>query len=306
MLIHPQFDPVAIYLGPVSVRWYGLMYLFAFISANLLGRWRVRQPYVAAQGWQAQDIDDLLLHGVLGTVIGGRLGYVLFYKADFYFANPLEIFKVWQGGMSFHGGLLGVMVAMLLFAYQRKRPWLQVMDLIAPLVPLGLAAGRLGNFINGELWGRVADPQAWWAVVFPQAAQQDRSWLFTHPQQITLDLLSALTKYQGLPRHPSQLYEMALEGFLLFIVLWWFTRRPRPMGAVSAVFLIGYAGARCLIELAREPDDFLGTLAFGLSMGQWLSLPMLAIGIALLGWSYMRVGRTGHSQAATSPSNKIH
>ncbi len=303
MLIHPQFDPIAISLGPVSVRWYGLMYLFAFVSANLLGRWRVRQPHVAAQGWQAQDIDDLLLYGVLGTVLGGRLGYVLFYKADFYFTHPLEIFKVWQGGMSFHGGLLGVMAAMLIFAYQRKRPWLQVMDLIAPLVPLGLAAGRLGNFINGELWGRVTDSNAWWSMVFPQAAQQDRSWLLAHPKQITFDLLSVLTNYHGLPRHPSQLYEMVLEGLLLFIILWCFARRPRPLGAVSAVFLIGYASARCVIELAREPDDFLGVLAFGLSMGQWLSVPMLALGIVLLGWSYKRAGP---SQAVTSSSNKAH
>ncbi|EAY68161.1 Prolipoprotein diacylglyceryl transferase [Burkholderia dolosa AU0158] len=160
MIIHPNFDPVAIHLGPLAVRWYGLMYLVGFIAAIVIGRLRLKLPHVAAQGWTAKDIDDMMFYGVLGTVLGGRLGYVLFYKADFYFSHPLDVFKVWEGGMSFHGGFLGVTLAMMLFAWQRKRHWLQVTDFVAPMVPTGLAAGRLGNFINGELWGRVTDPSA--------------------------------------------------------------------------------------------------------------------------------------------------
>ncbi len=172
MIIHPNFDPVAIHLGPLAVRWYGLMYLVGFIAAIVVGRIRLKLPHVAAQGWTAKDIDDMMFYGVLGTVLGGRLGYVLFYKADFYFAHPLDVFKVWEGGMSFHGGFLGVTLAMVLFAWQRKRHWLQVTDFVAPMVPTGLAAGRLGNFINGELWGRVTDPHAPWAMMFPGAMRE--------------------------------------------------------------------------------------------------------------------------------------
>jgi phosphatidylglycerol---prolipoprotein diacylglyceryl transferase len=216
---------------------------------------------------------------------------VLFYKASYYFANPLDIFKVWQGGMSFHGGFLGVTFAMILFAYQRKRTWLQVTDFVAPMVPTGLAAGRLGNFINGELWGRVTDPHAPWAMLYPTAASDDAAWLATHPQlaaQWHLDEFFA--KYHMLPRHPSELYEIALEGITLFLVIWFFSRKPRPLGAISAVFLIGYGLARFTVEFTRAPDDFLGLLALGLSMGQWLSLPMIIAGIGLLVWSYRRAG----------------
>ncbi|WP_269506047.1 prolipoprotein diacylglyceryl transferase [Burkholderia sp. IMCC1007] len=289
MIIHPNFDPVAIHLGPLAVRWYGLMYLVGFIAAIVVGRIRLKLPHVAAQGWTAKDIDDMMFYGVLGTVLGGRLGYVLFYKADFYFAHPLDIFKVWEGGMSFHGGFLGVTLAMVLFAWQRKRNWLQVTDFVAPMVPTGLAAGRLGNFINGELWGRVTDPSAPWAMMFPGAMRDDAAWLPKHPALVEQwHLADVFMQYQMLPRHPSQLYEIALEGIALFFVLFFFARKPRPMGAVSALFLIGYGLARFTVEFAREPDDFLGLLALGLSMGQWLSLPMIIAGIALMVWAYRR------------------
>ncbi|GBH24760.1 prolipoprotein diacylglyceryl transferase [Burkholderia vietnamiensis] len=291
MIIHPNFDPVAIHLGPLAVRWYGLMYLGGFIAAIVVGRVRLKLPPVAAQGWTAKDIDDMMFYGVPGTVLGGRLGYVLFYKADFYLSHPLDIFKVWEGGMSFHGGFLGVTLAMILFAWQRKRHWLQVTDFVAPMVPTGLAAGRLGNFINGELWGRVTDPSAPWAMLFPGARRDDAAWLPKHPALVEKwHLADVFMQYQMLPRHPSQLYEIALEGVVLFFVLFFFSRKPRPMGAVSALFLIGYGLARFPVEFAREPDDFLGLLALGLSMGQWLSLPMIGAGIAMLVWAYRRRG----------------
>lgn len=293
MLIHPNFDPVAIHLGPLAVRWYGLMYLVAFVLAIVVGRLRLRLAHVAAQGWSAKDIDDMLFYGVLGTIIGGRLGYVLFYKPDYYFAHPFDLFKVWQGGMSFHGGFLGVTIAMVLFAFSRKRTWLQVTDFVAPMVPTGLAAGRLGNFINGELWGRVTDPSAPWAMLFQNASGEDARWLLSHPAlALKWHLAEIFAQYNMLPRHPSQLYEIALEGFALFFVLWFFTRKPRPVGAASAVFLMGYGAARFIVEFAREPDDFLGLLALGLSMGQWLSLPMVVAGGVLFAWSYRRACKT--------------
>ena len=298
MLIHPNFDPIALHLGPLAVRWYGLMYLLAFIQCIVIGRLRLRLPYVAAQGWTTKDIDDILFYGVLGTILGGRLGYVVFYKSNFYLANPLDIFKVWEGGMSFHGGMIGVTLAMVVFAWQRKRTWLQVTDFVAPLVPLGLAAGRFGNFINGELWGRVTNPNAPWAMLFQNASPDDAIWLRTHPQQAAQwNLNEIFERYQMLPRHPSQLYEIALEGFALFIVMWLMSRRQRPVGAISAVFLIGYGIARFTVEFAREPDDYLGLLAMNLSMGQWLSLPMIIGGIGLLIWSYRR-GRAVPSESA--------
>jgi phosphatidylglycerol:prolipoprotein diacylglycerol transferase len=298
MLIHPNFDPIALHLGPLAVRWYGLMYLLAFIQCIVIGRLRLRLPYVAAQGWTTKDIDDILFYGVLGTILGGRLGYVVFYKSSFYLANPLDIFKVWEGGMSFHGGMIGVTLAMVVFAWQRKRTWLQVTDFVAPLVPLGLAAGRFGNFINGELWGRVTNPNAPWAMLFQNASPDDAIWLRTHPQQAAQwNLNEIFERYQMLPRHPSQLYEIALEGFALFIVMWLMSRKQRPVGAISAVFLIGYGLARFTVEFAREPDDYLGLLAMNLSMGQWLSLPMIIGGIGLLIWSYRR-GRAVSSESA--------
>jgi phosphatidylglycerol:prolipoprotein diacylglycerol transferase len=257
MLVHPQFDPVAIQLGPVAIHWYGLMYLIAFVQIVLLGRWAMKhRPWT---GWDAKMIDDVLFYGVIGVIVGGRLGYVLFYKPAEYLANPVDIFKVWEGGMSFHGGFLGVIVALALFSRVHRLRWLAVTDFIAPLVPLGLAAGRLGNFINGELWGRATDLP--WGMVFPQAHDG------------------------GVIRHPSQLYQLAGEGLLLFVILWLYSRKPRPVGAISGVFLVGYGSLRFLAEFAREPDDFLGLLGLGLSMGQWLSLPMVAAGVGVLVWA---------------------
>ena len=258
MLVHPQFDPIAFHVGPLAVRWYGLMYLLAFTMVLVLGRWRIARGLTKITN---RDLDDLLFYCMLGTIVGGRLGYVVFYKASHYLAQPLDLFKVWEGGMSFHGGLIGVMLAFLYFAKRRGFTFWQIADFGAPLVPTGLAAGRLGNFINGELWGRPTDVP--WAMVFPQAGD-------------------------GIPRHPSQLYEVGAEGLLLFAVVWWFARRPRPDGAISGVFLIGYGIARFCIEFTREPDDFLGLLALHLSMGQWLSIPMVLAGVAILVWSYRR------------------
>ncbi len=262
MLVYPQFDPVAFRVGPLAVRWYGLMYLAGFILFIVLGRRRARQNMLT--GWRATDVDDMLFFGVFGVILGGRLGYVLLYKPLYYLAHPLEIFEVWHGGMSFHGGFIGVLLALWFFARQRGRGWLDVTDFVAPLIPLGLGAGRLGNFINGELVGRPTDLP--WGMVFPQIDQ--------------------------IPRHPSQLYEFALEGVALFVVLWLFAARRRPIGAVSGLFLLGYGVFRFIGEFAREPDSFLGFLALGLTMGQWLSLPMIVAGIVMLLWAYRRAGKS--------------
>jgi phosphatidylglycerol:prolipoprotein diacylglycerol transferase len=251
MLTYPHFNPIALQIGPLAVRWYGLMYVLGFVLILVVGRLRIRQrPGVLG----VRDLDDLLFFGMLGVVLGGRLGYVLFYQPGKYFADPIDILKVWQGGMSFHGGLIGVAVAMLWFARSRRVNVWDVSDFICPLVPMGLAAGRMGNFINGELWGRPATVP--WAMVFPQAGD-------------------------AVPRHPSQLYELGLEGIVLFIVMWIYSSRSRPRGAVTGVFLVGYGCARFFVEFFRQPDDFLDLLALGLSMGQWLSLPMIGAGVLL-------------------------
>lgn len=289
-LIHPQFDPIALSLGPLHIRWYGLMYLLAFMLFVLLGRYRIKtRPDL---GWNRTELDDLLFYGMLGVILGGRLGYILFYKADFYFAHPLEILKVWEGGMAFHGGLLGVLIALWVFARKTGRHFLQVGDFVAPLVPTGLAAGRIGNFINGELWGRVTTPDAPWAMLFPQAWQADGKLLADNPalQGSAVQYLDPVSHQLlvGLPRHASQLYQFAFEGLTLFAILWLFSRKPRPMGAVSGLFLIGYGSFRFIAEFAREPDDFLGLLAGHLSMGQWLSLPMVLAGVAMMVWAYRR------------------
>ncbi|MFM7531795.1 MAG: prolipoprotein diacylglyceryl transferase [Rubrivivax sp.] len=260
MLTHPQFDPVAISLGPLQVHWYGLTYVVAFGLFLWLARRRAARPWFAQAGWSAREVEDLLFFGVIGVVLGGRIGYALFYKPEHYLAHPLEILMVWKGGMSFHGGLLGVIAAMALYARLRQRPFLQVTDLIAPCVPTGLASGRIGNFINGELWGRAADPSLPWAMVFPQSGS-------------------------ALARHPSQLYQFALEGLLLFALLWWYGARRRGLGQVSGAFLVGYGVLRFVAEFFREPDSFLGVLALGLSMGQWLCLPMIAAGAAIWIWA---------------------
>ena len=266
MLVHPQFDPIALKLGPVGIHWYGLMYVVAFVLFLWLARLRTRQPHWAQAGWTARDVEDLLFYGVVGVIIGGRLGYVLFYKPGYYATQPLEALMVWKGGMSFHGGLLGVIAAIAFYARRQGRAVLAATDLVAPCVPTGLAAGRIGNFINGELWGRAADPSLPWAMVFPQSGS-------------------------SVPRHPSQLYQVALEGLLLFALLWWYGQRERAQGRVSALFLIGYGVLRFVAEYFREPDHFLGLLAGGMSMGQWLCLPMIAAG-ALMWWWF---GRTAAS-----------
>jgi phosphatidylglycerol---prolipoprotein diacylglyceryl transferase len=258
MLVHPQFSPIALQLGPVAIHWYGLTYLVAFGLFIWLGAQRVKLPHFAQTGWTRRDVEDLLFYGVLGVVIGGRLGYVLFYKPGYYAANPLEIFAVWKGGMAFHGGLLGVLVAMAWFGRSKGRPFLNVTDLIAPCVPTGLASGRIGNFINGELWGRAADPSLPWAMRFPQSGTD-------------------------IARHPSPLYQFALEGLLLFVLLWWYSKKPRGLGQVSGMFLIGYGVFRFTAEYFREPDSFLGLLALNMSMGQWLCVPMVLAG-AWLWW----------------------
>ena len=254
MLVHPQFDPVAIAIGPLAIRWYGLMYLAGFVAFLILGRRRAQtQPW---HGIAAQELDDLLFYGVLGVILGGRLGQVLFYEPDYYFAHPLEIVAIWKGGMSFHGGFLGVLVAMAWWARKTGKTFFQVTDFIAPLVPIGLMSGRIGNFINGELWGRVADPSLPWAMVFPQV--------------------------DNLPRHPSPLYQAAGEGLLLWIILWWYSGRQRPRMAVSGVFLIGYGCLRFVAEYFREPDAGIFGHSYLVSMGQWLSLPMVVAGVWLI------------------------
>jgi phosphatidylglycerol:prolipoprotein diacylglycerol transferase len=280
MLVHPQFDPVAVsfgpwdvagrHLGPFQVHWYGLTYMVAFALFVWLASRRAGYPWFAREGWVRRDVEDMLFYGVLGVVLGGRLGYVLFYKPAYYVHHLGEIPAVWKGGMSFHGGMLGVIVAMALFAWARRRPWLQVTDLIAPCVPLGLASGRVGNFINGELWGRFADPSLPWGMVFPQSGSP-------------------------LPRHPSQIYQFLGEGLLLFVILWIYGKKERGRGQVSGLFLMGYGALRFAAEYFREPDDFLGLLALGLSMGQWLCVPMVAAGAALFAWG----ARRPHADART-------
>jgi phosphatidylglycerol:prolipoprotein diacylglycerol transferase len=260
----PAIDPVLIQIGPFAIRWYALAYIGGLVLGWQYLRWLVRRP-----GWQLtpEALDDLLLYITLGVVLGGRFGYILFYRPDFYLTNPFEILKVWQGGMSFHGGLLGVLAACALFARRRGIPFLEVGDAIACATPLGLLLGRLANFINGELWGRPSDVP--WAMVFPGGGP--------------------------LPRHPSQLYEAALEGVVLFVIMTCIALRPRPPGAegrLGGIFLIGYGAARSIAELFREPDAHLGFLLGGLTMGQLLSLPMVLIGILLVVRSYARAPRS--------------
>lgn len=254
MLIHPQFDPVAVSLGPLAVRWYGLMYMVGFLCFWLLGKHRSREKW---RGISGEDLENLLFYGIFGVILGGRLGYCLFYQPEFYLSHPMQIFHVWEGGMSAHGGLLGVILVMILYARQRRISFWTISDFVAPLVPLGLMFGRIGNFINGELWGRPADESVPWAMIFPQAGD-------------------------GIARHPSQLYEAFGEGLLLFIVLWLASARPRAAGFVSGLFCAGYGVARFVVEWFREPDAFLGLQALGLSRGQWLTLPLIVAGAALM------------------------
>ncbi|WP_301817522.1 prolipoprotein diacylglyceryl transferase [Neisseria maigaei] len=272
MITHPQFDPVLISIGPLAVRWYALSYILGFILFTFLGRRRIAQGLSV---FTKESLDDFLTWGILGVILGGRLGYVLFYKFSDYLAHPLDIFKVWEGGMSFHGGFLGVVIAMWLFSRKHGIGFLKLMDTVAPLVPLGLASGRIGNFINGELWGRVTDINAFWAMGFPQAHYEDAEAATHNPLWAEW-----LQQYGMLPRHPSQLYQFALEGICLFIAVWLFSKKQRPTGQVASLFLGGYGVFRFIAEFARQPDDYLGLLTLGLSMGQWLSVPMIVLGIA--------------------------
>lgn len=259
MLQHPQFDPVAISLGPVKIHWYGLTYLVGFVAGWWLGRLRTRKPWSPVT---EEQMGDLLFYLALGVILGGRFGYVLFYNFDTFLADPLWLLRVWEGGMSFHGGLLGVMFAMWWYGRKLGTGFWRLADFVAPLVPVGLGAGRIGNFINGELWGKPTDVP--WAMVFPQAPD-------------------------SLARHPSQLYQFALEGVVLFVILWWFSAKPRPRMAVSGLFLVCYGLFRFLVEFVRQPDAQLGYLAFDwLTMGQVLSTPMILAGAALMFIAYRR------------------
>ncbi|MGK0674695.1 MAG: prolipoprotein diacylglyceryl transferase [Halothiobacillaceae bacterium] len=256
MLVYPHIDPVALQLGPLKVHWYGLMYLVGFALAWGLGRLRAE-----AKGFGKEEPGDMLFYMALGVILGGRIGYVLFYKFQSFLADPLMLLRVWEGGMSFHGGLLGVILAMAWYARKVGRPFFEVADFVAPLVPPALLAGRIGNFINGELWGRPTDLP--WGMVFPHVDQ--------------------------LPRHPSMLYEAFLEGFVLFVLLWRFSARPRPRMAISGLFLLLYGCFRFAVEQVREPDTHLGFIFGGwLTMGMLLSLPMILVGALFLIMAYRK------------------
>ncbi|HKY90030.1 MAG TPA: prolipoprotein diacylglyceryl transferase [Nevskiaceae bacterium] len=259
MLTHPGFDPIALHLGPLKVHWYGLMYLVGFYGCWFLAVRRGRLPQYP---FKAADVSDLLFFGAMGVILGGRIGYTLFYNLPAFLHDPVEIFRIWKGGMSFHGGLLGVVFAVWLYARLRKLAFFTVMDFVAIVVPFGLLCGRIGNFINQELWG--APTSLPWGMVFPLDPEH-------------------------LPRHPSMLYEAFLEGVVLLAILWWFSTRPRPYGAVCGLFLVVYGGFRVLVELVRVPDAHIGYLAFGwLTMGMVLSVPMILGGLATMAWAYRR------------------
>lgn len=271
-LQYPAIDPVIFSIGPVDLRWYGLMYLVGFAFAYWWGtRQAERDP-----AWDPKQWQDLLFWAFLALIVGGRLGYTLFYQFSTLLQNPWYLFNITAGGMSFHGGLLGVVLVVLWFARKQGMTFWQVADFVAPLAPVGLGAGRLGNFINGELWGRVTEVP--WGMVFPGAGPD--------------------------PRHPSQLYQAATEGLVLFLLLWWFSRQPRPAGAVAGLFLVGYGAMRFGVEFFREPDAHLGLLGF-FSMGQWLSLPMVLVGLLIMWLAYQgrlpgtRKTATQHRRGAT-------
>ncbi|WP_429139844.1 prolipoprotein diacylglyceryl transferase [Aeromonas allosaccharophila] len=255
--VFSQIDPVAFSLGPLSVRWYGLMYLFGFAFAMWLAGRRADAPN---SGWTRNEVSDLLFYGFLGVILGGRVGYVLFYNFDLFLADPTYLFKIWTGGMSFHGGLIGVITAMIWFAHKTKRHFFTVADFVAPLIPFGLGVGRIGNFLNGELWGRITDVP--WAIIFPEAGPE--------------------------PRHPSQLYQFTLEGVVLFIILNLFWRKNPPRGAISGMFLLFYGLFRFLVEFVRQPDSQLGLYFQEISMGQILSTPMIIAGALMIWVAYKR------------------
>jgi len=257
MFVHPNFNPVAVKLGPIAIHWYGLMYLLGFAGCWWLGTKRAQQPH---WNWPKERVSDLLFYVAMGVILGGRIGYTLFYNFGGFLHDPLVLLRIWEGGMSFHGGLIGVSLAYVLFARHQKLNLLDVADFAAPLIPFGLLTGRIGNFINGELWGKPTDLP--WGTVFAHAPTPE-------------------------PRHPSMLYEAFLEGAVLLAVLWWFGLKPRPRMAVSGLFLILYGVFRFAIEFVRLPDAQIGYLAFGwLTMGQVLSAPMIVIGVAMMAWAY--------------------
>ena len=263
MLVFPQFDPVAISVGPISIHWYGVMYIIAFGGAWVLANYRRNK---IGNHWSSEQISDLVFYGAMGAVLGGRIGSVFFYNIDRFLDDPLWLFRVWEGGMSFHGGFIGVLIAMFLYSKSINRKFWETVDFIAPCVPFGIGAGRLGNFIGGELWGRPTD--APWGMIFPQV--------------------------DDLPRHPSQLYEIALEGIVLFIIIWWFSSVTKPRMAVSGTFAILYGSFRFFIEFFREPDLHIGFIAFDwLTMGQLLSLPMVIVGFSLVIFAYNNKSVTG-------------
>ena len=258
MLTYPQFDPVALSLGPLSIHWYGIMYIIAFGGAWALATYRVKR---VEESWTSEQISDLVFYGALGAVLGGRLGSVFFYNFGQFLNDPLWLFRVWEGGMSFHGGFLGVLIAFYFYTRSINKDYWSTIDFIAPFVPFGLGAGRLGNFIGGELWGKPTEVA--WGMVFPHVDQ--------------------------LPRHPSQLYEVALEGVALFIIVWWFSSKPRPRLAVSGLFAVCYGCFRFFIEFFREPDGHIGYLAFDwLTMGQVLSVPLIIAGVVFLLLAYQQ------------------
>lgn len=259
-MVHPQFDPVFFSIGPLAIHWYGIMYLLGFLAGQYLGIWRAGRD--AWRNFTPDEVKDFLFYVVMGIIIGGRVGYVLFYHLDLFFQNPLYLFKINEGGMSFHGGFLGVAAAVILFAWHKKKPIFTVGDFVAPLVPPGILFGRFGNFLNGELWGRSTDVP--WGMIFPQAGDQ-------------------------LVRHPSQLYQMAGEGFLLFVFLWWFSSKSRPRMAVSAMFMIGYGLLRTAAEFFRQPDAHIGYLLGGyFTQGMLLSIPMIFIGVIMMIMAYRK------------------
>lgn len=273
-LLH-EINPVALNFGPLQVHWYGLMYLLAFALAWWLGRRRIRQNFLP--GVSEAGFGDLMFYGMLGVILGGRIGYILFYDLGTYLAHPLQVFEVWKGGMSFHGGLIGVMLAMWYWARKQGMHFFDVADFIAPLVPPGLGFGRIGNFINGELWGKPTD--SGWGVVFPQSLPPPFHGMSASQLHVELGA-GALNSFA---RHPSQLYEAFLEGLVMFLALWFFSKKPRPRFAVSGMFLLLYGVFRFAIEFVRIPDEQLSYLAFGwLTMGQLLSVPLILAGLFLL------------------------
>jgi len=262
MLQYPQIDPVAISIGPLAIHWYGLTYLFGFVVGLLLARYRASKP---DSGWKVDELGDVLFYIALGVILGGRLGSVLFYNTEAFLANPIILLKIWEGGMSFHGGLIGVLIAFYLYGRSTNRTFFEVADFLAPIFPIGLGAGRIGNFINGELWGRITDVP--WGMVYPHVGPE--------------------------PRHPNQIYQFIGEGIIFFLLIWFWSSRPRPRMAVSGFFLLFYGVYRFMIEFVREPDAHLGFIAFGwLTMGQLLSFPMIAIGILFMWIAYTYNNKT--------------